>query len=122
MAIATEYFLAIACRVVAQMELEKAFAEERAVWWTLEERGTRSASASPRGSLTGARALRRGDFASQRSASGTASNGTDTKAANFTLFDARARLSTEFPCWVDANKVIGLMPTRQTILIITFYD
>ncbi|CAG9793802.1 unnamed protein product [Diatraea saccharalis] len=51
------------------MELEKAFAEERAVWWTLEERGTRSASASPRGSLTGARALRRGDFSSQRSAS-----------------------------------------------------
>lgn len=52
------------------MELEKAFAEERAVWWTLEERGTRSANASPRGSLTGARALRRGDFASQRSVSG----------------------------------------------------
>ncbi|XP_013140064.1 PREDICTED: regulating synaptic membrane exocytosis protein 2 [Papilio polytes] len=51
------------------MELEKAFAEERAVWWTLEERGTRSASASPRGSLAGARALRRGDFASQRSIS-----------------------------------------------------
>ncbi|CAH2039713.1 unnamed protein product, partial [Iphiclides podalirius] len=51
------------------MELEKAFAEERAVWWTLEERGTRSANASPRGSLTGARALRRGDFASQRSIS-----------------------------------------------------
>ncbi|XP_061378344.1 regulating synaptic membrane exocytosis protein 1 [Danaus plexippus] len=51
------------------MELEKAFAEERAVWWTLEERGTRSANASPRGSLTGARALRRGDFASQRSVS-----------------------------------------------------
>lgn len=58
-----------------QMELEKAFAEERAVWWTLEERGARSASASPRGSLTGARSLRRGDFASQRSVSGTASNG-----------------------------------------------
>lgn len=55
-----------------QMEIEKAFAEERAVWWTLEERGgTRSANASPRGSLTGARALRRGDFASQRSVSGT---------------------------------------------------
>lgn len=52
------------------MELEKAFAEERAVWWTLEERGSRSANASPRGSLTGARALRRGDFASQRSVSG----------------------------------------------------
>lgn len=52
------------------MDLEKAFAEERAVWWTLEERGTRSANASPRGSLTGARALRRGDFASQRSVSG----------------------------------------------------
>ncbi|XP_047534700.1 regulating synaptic membrane exocytosis protein 1 [Vanessa tameamea] len=51
------------------MELEKAFADERAVWWTLEERGTRSANASPRGSLTGARALRRGDFASQRSVS-----------------------------------------------------
>ncbi|XP_031768763.2 regulating synaptic membrane exocytosis protein 1 isoform X2 [Galleria mellonella] len=51
------------------MEIEKAFAEERAVWWTLEERGTRSANASPRGSLTGARALRRGDFASQRSVS-----------------------------------------------------
>ncbi|CAH2091149.1 unnamed protein product [Euphydryas editha] len=51
------------------MELEKAFADERAVWWTLEERGTRSANASPRGSLTGARALRRGDFASQRSIS-----------------------------------------------------
>ncbi|XP_052741814.1 regulating synaptic membrane exocytosis protein 2 [Bicyclus anynana] len=51
------------------MELEKAFAEERAVWWTLEERGTRSANASPRGSLTGGRALRRGDFASQRSVS-----------------------------------------------------
>ncbi|XP_049874098.1 regulating synaptic membrane exocytosis protein 1 isoform X2 [Pectinophora gossypiella] len=51
------------------MEVEKAFAEERAVWWTLEERGTRSANASPRGSLTGARALRRGDFASQRSVS-----------------------------------------------------
>ncbi|XP_072947554.1 uncharacterized protein Fife isoform X2 [Epargyreus clarus] len=51
------------------MEVEKAFAEERAVWWTLEERGTRSASASPRGSLAGARALRRGDFASQRSVS-----------------------------------------------------
>ncbi|XP_045536139.1 regulating synaptic membrane exocytosis protein 1 [Papilio machaon] len=51
------------------MEIEKAFAEERAVWWTLEERGTRSASASPRGSLAGARALRRGDFASQRSVS-----------------------------------------------------
>ncbi|XP_063382543.1 regulating synaptic membrane exocytosis protein 1 isoform X2 [Cydia fagiglandana] len=52
------------------MDLEKAFAEERAVWWTLEERGgTRSANASPRGSLTGARALRRGDFASQRSCS-----------------------------------------------------
>ncbi|CAH2244482.1 jg17958 [Pararge aegeria aegeria] len=51
------------------MELEKAFAEERAVWWTLEERGTRSANASPRGSLTGGRALRRGDFASQRSIS-----------------------------------------------------
>ncbi|XP_075978855.1 regulating synaptic membrane exocytosis protein fife isoform X2 [Anticarsia gemmatalis] len=51
------------------MELEKAFAEERAVWWTLEERGPRSANASPRGSLTGARALRRGDFASQRSVS-----------------------------------------------------
>lgn len=53
------------------MEIEKAFAEERAVWWTLEERGPRSANASPRGSLTGARALRRGDFASQRSVSGT---------------------------------------------------
>lgn len=53
------------------MDLEKAFAEERAVWWTLDERGTRSANASPRGSLTGARALRRGDFASQRSVSGT---------------------------------------------------
>lgn len=52
------------------MELEKAFAEERAVWWTLEERGVRSANTSPRGSLTGARALRRGDFASQRSVSG----------------------------------------------------
>lgn len=52
------------------MEVEKAFAEERAVWWTLEERGTCSANASPRGSLTGARALRRGDFASQRSVSG----------------------------------------------------
>ncbi|CAH0584192.1 unnamed protein product [Chrysodeixis includens] len=51
------------------MEIEKAFAEERAVWWTLEERGPRSANASPRGSLTGARALRRGDFASQRSVS-----------------------------------------------------
>ncbi|XP_013171881.1 PREDICTED: regulating synaptic membrane exocytosis protein 1 [Papilio xuthus] len=51
------------------MELEKAFAEERAVWWTLEERGIRSASTSPRGSLAGARALRRGDFASQRSVS-----------------------------------------------------
>ncbi|XP_045450829.1 regulating synaptic membrane exocytosis protein 1 [Melitaea cinxia] len=51
------------------MELEKAFSDERAVWWTLEERGTRSANASPRGSLTGARALRRGDFASQRSVS-----------------------------------------------------
>ncbi|XP_068618702.1 regulating synaptic membrane exocytosis protein 2 [Battus philenor] len=51
------------------MELEKAFAEERAVWWTLEERGTRSASTSPRGSLAGARALRHGDFASQRSIS-----------------------------------------------------
>ncbi|XP_053606180.1 regulating synaptic membrane exocytosis protein 1 isoform X2 [Plodia interpunctella] len=51
------------------MEVEKAFAEERAVWWTLEERGCRSANASPRGSLTGARSLRRGDFASQRSAS-----------------------------------------------------
>ncbi|XP_045766652.1 regulating synaptic membrane exocytosis protein 1 [Maniola jurtina] len=51
------------------MELEKAFAEERAVWWTLEERGTRSANASPRGSLTGGRALRRGDFASNRSVS-----------------------------------------------------
>ncbi|GBP15320.1 Protein piccolo [Eumeta japonica] len=52
------------------MDLEKAFAEERAVWWTLEERGgTRSAGASPRSSLTGARALRRGDFASQRSVS-----------------------------------------------------
>ncbi|CAG5025546.1 unnamed protein product [Parnassius apollo] len=51
------------------MELEKAFTEDRAVWWTLEERGTRSANASPRGSLAGARALRRGDFASQRSIS-----------------------------------------------------
>ncbi|CAG4950423.1 unnamed protein product [Colias eurytheme] len=51
------------------MDLEKAFAEERAVWWTLEERGTRSANASPRSSLSGARALRRGDFASQRSVS-----------------------------------------------------
>ncbi|KOB76000.1 Fife, isoform B, partial [Operophtera brumata] len=51
------------------MEVEKAFAEERAVWWTLEERGVRSANTSPRGSLTGARALRRGDFASQRSVS-----------------------------------------------------
>ncbi|VVC90894.1 unnamed protein product [Leptidea sinapis] len=51
------------------MDLEKAFAEERAVWWTLEERGTRSANASPRSSLSGARALRRGDFASQRSIS-----------------------------------------------------
>ncbi|KAI5645462.1 PDZ domain (Also known as DHR or GLGF) domain-containing protein [Phthorimaea operculella] len=51
------------------MEVEKAFAEERAVWWTIEERGPRSANASPRGSLTGARALRRGDFASQRSVS-----------------------------------------------------
>lgn len=59
------------CVFCPQMELEKAFAEERAVWWTLEERGgTRSANASPRGSLTGARALRRGDFASQRSVSG----------------------------------------------------
>lgn len=57
--------------MVLQMEIEKAFAEERAVWWTLEERGPRSANASPRGSLTGARALRRGDFASQRSVSGT---------------------------------------------------
>lgn len=52
------------------MEVEKAFAEERAVWWTLEERGVRSANTSPRGSLTGARALRRGDFSSQRSMSG----------------------------------------------------
>ncbi|KAJ0178364.1 hypothetical protein K1T71_006187 [Dendrolimus kikuchii] len=51
------------------MELEKAFADEHAVWWTLDERGSRSANASPRGSLTGARALRRGDFASQRSVS-----------------------------------------------------
>lgn len=54
------------------MDIEKAFEQERAVWWTLEERGgPRSANASPRGSLTGARALRRGDFASQRSISGT---------------------------------------------------
>lgn len=52
------------------MEVEKAFAEERAVWWTLEERGVRSANTSPRGSLTGVRALRRGDFSSQRSMSG----------------------------------------------------
>ncbi|XP_073947259.1 regulating synaptic membrane exocytosis protein fife isoform X3 [Choristoneura fumiferana] len=35
------------------MDIEKAFEQERAVWWTLEERGgTRSANASPRGSLT----------------------------------------------------------------------
>lgn len=68
-----------------QMELEKAFAEERAVWWTLEERGTRSANASPRGSLTGARALRRGDFASQRSISGRFSIPNTNNSRGFTL-------------------------------------
>lgn len=52
------------------MEIEKASAEDRPMWWIIEERGPRSANASPRGSLTGARSLRRGDFASQRSISG----------------------------------------------------
>lgn len=52
------------------MEIEKASAEDRPMWWIIEERGPRSANASPRGSLTGARSLRRGDFASQRSVSG----------------------------------------------------
>ncbi|XP_026316971.1 regulating synaptic membrane exocytosis protein 1 [Hyposmocoma kahamanoa] len=51
------------------MEIEKASAEDRPMWWIIEERGPRSANASPRGSLTGARSLRRGDFASQRSIS-----------------------------------------------------
>lgn len=74
------------------MEIEKAFAEERAVWWTLEERGPRSANASPRGSLTGARALRRGDFASMRSVSGTerGSNPTSSKHGRCSLVNFNA--------------------------------
>ncbi|CAH0398694.1 unnamed protein product [Chilo suppressalis] len=79
---------------------------ERAVWWTLEERGTRSASASPRGSLTGARALRRGDFATQRSASGTDSNGTPRFAlttiiviSSLLLSSPSVSLPERHTCW-----------------------
>lgn len=61
------------------MDLEKAFLDDRAVWYRLEDpRGLRgsapsgkSPALSPRGSLSGAiPGPRRGDFAGQRSVSG----------------------------------------------------
>lgn len=85
------------------MELEKAFADERAVWWTLEERGTRSANASPRGSLTGARALRRGDFASQRSVSGFT---TKEFCTNYGLVTDKLQSFTLFVLTYDIRSII----------------